>query len=71
MLLNYLKNSTKIESLVITNNLLTDGCLDILCNYFSTERPIKTVYLSRNYIQPIKCRHRINELKRLNVNLFI
>lgn len=71
MLMNYLKKAEKVECLVITNNLLTDQSLGILEKYFRTERPIRNVYLGRNYIQPMKCRQKIHELRELNVNIFI
>ena len=71
ILLPYLRKADRLDSLVITNNLLTDSCLDILVNYFHSERPIRSVYLGRNYIQLMKCRGKLNELKALNVNVFI
>lgn len=71
ILLPYLRKSEKLEALVLTNNLLTDSCLDILVNYFSTERPIRSIYLGRNYIQLMKCRTKLSELRALNVNVFI
>lgn len=71
ILLPYLRKADALDSLVLTNNLLTDGCLDILVNYFSSERPIRCVYLGRNYIQLMKCRSRLNELRALGVNVFI
>lgn len=71
MLLSFVRHAQNLECLVVTNNVLTDGCLEMLCRYFNTERPVRSLYLGRNYIQPLRGRARIQELRHLGVNVFI
>lgn len=71
ILLSFLNRSEKVETLVVTNNLLTDSCLDVLSSHFSLHRPIRNIYLGRNYVQPLRCKHRLHQLRDLGVNVYI
>ncbi len=68
-ILNYILNS-KVTSLVVSNNNLTDICLDALLHFVSLNKTLKNVYLSSNYINTLKSRAKILMLKE-NITLYI
>jgi hypothetical protein len=42
-----------------------------LCNYFGQHRAIRNIYIGRNYIQPLKCKQRLHQLRDYGVSVFI
>ena len=71
ILLCYTRKAINIDSLILTNNLLTDSSIDMLLNYFKSEKVIRNVYLGRNYIQPFRVRQMLTELRQMGVNILL
>ena len=71
-LLNFILNS-KVESLVLSQNGLTEISIDALLHFFEVNSCLKKVYLSTNNISTLKAntKAKINMLREKGINIYI
>lgn len=71
ILLNFLGRQPSVQTMVVSHNQLTDDSVDMLIEFYKEEeRGLKNIYLSKNSISLVRCRHKIQQLKqdyRLNI----
>lgn len=71
ILLNFIARQQSVQTMVVSHNQLTDESVDMLVEFFKDEeRGLKNIYLSKNSISLVRCRHKIQQLKqehRLNI----
>ena len=68
--MNYLIKS-KVKALVLSNNNLTDICLDAFLHFVNVNNILKNVYLTKNFINMLKTKQKINLLKEKGINIYI
>jgi len=60
-----------VKVLVLSGNNLTDICLDAFLNFVDVNDVLKTVYLSKNYINILKTKNKIHTLRDKGINVYI
>lgn len=70
VLLNYLVKS-RVNSLMLSGNNLTDLSLDAFLHFVKVNDRLKNVYLPKNYINILKCKAKINLLRDAGINIYI
>lgn len=71
-LLNFAVNS-RVQTLVLSGNCLSERALDALCNYMQIGPSLRNVYISRNCINCLRgqTRAKIVQLRQCGLNLYI
>lgn len=70
VLLNFVLRNAGVHTLVVSNNQLTDDSVDMLLEFFSANKQLRNVYLSRNHVSLLRCKQKIAQLKN-HLNIYI
>lgn len=70
VLLNFVCRNSSVHTLVVSSNQLTEDSLDMLLAFLETNS-LKSVYLSKNYVNLLKAKPKITTLKNHNINIYV
>jgi hypothetical protein len=71
LLLCYVERAEKVNSLVVSNNQLTEHSLRILSNFARQNQQLKTVYMGKNHISQHRSKLALQELRAMGLSVYV